>query len=1113
MKRVTLITLSVTLLITFGLTGCKRVTSDSKPEVTPTPVTEVTTSSPAPEKDSTSTPSQSPIVTETPTVQEATPSVSPSATPSGTTATKKPSSTVKPSSTAKPSTTSKPVVTTPAPTTPCLPSAPAKPTTTSSPGTTQAPAATQVPGATSCPDCPTASPTPVVTATPVPTKTPAVTSTPAPTKTPAVTSTPAATKTPEVTMTPEPTKTPEATVTPVPTKTPAPPLSYDGYELKWNDDFNGTSLNTDDWNYEVHDKGWVNNELQEYVKSDQNVYVKDGNLVIEAIKTVDEAGNVSYTSGRINTQGKQDFKYGLFEVKAKVPNGTGFLPAFWMMPTDENLYGQWPRCGEIDIMEVLGSKTDTLFGTIHYGNPHRESQGSHTLNNGNFADEYHTFTCEWEPGKISWYMDGILYHTENDWFSTTVGQGQLTYPAPFDQPFYMILNLAVGGNWPGNPDETNQFDQAKFIIDSVKVYQKDSYDEDVTKPEKDVILRDPDANGNYINNHTFQNAESLDDDDNWGFKLALGGQATATLINNSIKIATTNAGTVDYSVQLVQPNIPMKKGATYQLSFDAYADAARTMKTGITAPDYGYSRYFPDTSLDLTTDKKEYTYTFKMKDSSDANARLEFNLGGTDSNATVYISNVRLTMVKDADPNEVEDKTILADGNHVYNGAFQEGTNRLAYWEITNRKNASVFVTNVNNIRELKVTGTNTLTKDDVLVGQSALALSPNKKYLLTFDARNDLSKELTVAVAGQIFTETLSPTMKTYSIPFTTSDEVQTYNLLFSLGLDGVTYLDNVRIVEDTMIKNGDFSAGFAGYEIFTDSSADATYVVDSLNEDNAADFTIRNTSDQDWKIQLKQNNVGLENGKWYKLTFKAKSSLDRKIRVIMQGGEEKGWAVYSGENTVSLTEDYQTFEKVFQMTADTDPQAFLSICLGAINNEQISVSHRVCIDDIAMEEVQAPVVDAPETDGNLLKNGDFSEGQDYWTPAITSPGEASFGIDSNVATFDITNVGTEDWNVQLKQEGLALEQGKTYKVSFTVVSSETRTIKLAMLSSSYAWYGGDDLQLTAGEAKNVEVTFTMNASSDPNTTMVISMGKIDGQDTPISKVSLSNLSLVTVD
>ena len=162
------------------------------------------------------------------------------------------------------------------------------------------------------------------------------------------------------------------------------------YKLVWEDNFDGEKLNLDDWNFEYHEPGWVNAELQAYVDSERNTYVKDGMLYIQAIKEMID-GKPYYTSGRINTQKKHDFQYGRFEVRAKVPSGKGFLPAFWMMPTDESFYGQWPKCGEIDIMEVHGSALSTSYGTLHFGEPHTQKQGSYTLPDGqeNFSEAFH----------------------------------------------------------------------------------------------------------------------------------------------------------------------------------------------------------------------------------------------------------------------------------------------------------------------------------------------------------------------------------------------------------------------------------------------------------------------------------------------------------------------------------------------------------------------------------------------------------------------------------------------------------------------------------------------------------------------------------------------------
>lgn len=248
-------------------------------------------------------------------------------------------------------------------------------------------------------------------------------------------------------------------------------LSYEGYELVWMDDFDGDTLNRKDWNVELHEPGWVNKELQEYVDSTDNIQVKDSNLYLIPIQTRKEDGTYYYTSGRVNTQGKHDFKYGLFEARLRVPRGKGYLPAFWMMPLDEDYYGQWPKCGEIDCMEVLGDKLDTVHGTIHFGEPHEQRQGSWTLEEGNFADEYHLFSCEYMEGCIKWYVDGHFYYETSDWFSAWPGKEKVPYPAPFNQPFHIILNLAVGGEWVGYPEDEN-FEANPYIIDYVKAYQK-----------------------------------------------------------------------------------------------------------------------------------------------------------------------------------------------------------------------------------------------------------------------------------------------------------------------------------------------------------------------------------------------------------------------------------------------------------------------------------------------------------------------------------------------------------------------------------------------------------------------------------------------------------------
>ncbi|MBQ6017863.1 MAG: family 16 glycosylhydrolase [Clostridiales bacterium] len=421
------------------------------------------------------------------------------------------------------------------------------------------------------------------------------------------------------------------------TETPA----IEGYNLLWSDEFDGSGeMDLTKWNYEPHEPGWTNNELQEYTTSTDNVFVKDGNLVLKALKT-EKDGITHYTSGKVTGQNKTDFKYGKVVVSAKVPEGQGLWPAIWMMPKDESYYGQWPKCGEIDIMESLGHDTTVSYSTIHYGEPHGEQQGTITKEGDErFSAKFHEYSVEWEPGEMRFYTDGELVLTCNDWFTAVEGEDDKPYPAPFDQPFFVQMNLAVGGDWPGNPDETTNFDNAEFLIDYVRVYQKDAYDTNVTKPP--MTFRDPLADGNYIRNGDFSVAEDLTDDIDWKFLLFYEGVGQAEIKDGEMIITSSNCGTEEYSVQLVHPDIAMYKGHKYRITFDIRADEARKCIVCISAPNAGWIRYFPDTSIDLTTEWQTFTFEFEMKEKDDNNGRLEFNMGKHGDTATIHLTNVRV---------------------------------------------------------------------------------------------------------------------------------------------------------------------------------------------------------------------------------------------------------------------------------------------------------------------------------------------------------------------------------------------------------------------------------------------------------------------------------------
>lgn len=889
-------------------------------------------------------------------------------------------------------------------------------------------------------------------------------------------------------------------------------LTKEGYKEVWREDFNGNSLNRSDWNVELHDPGWVNNEWQAYVDSEENIQVKDGNLLLKPVEKVNADGTKSYTSGRVNTQNKHDFKYGYFECRAKVPTGKGYLPAFWMMPTDENLYGQWPKCGEIDMMEVMGHETNKLYGTIHYGDPHDQSQGTYTVaEKDNFADNYHTYACEWLPGKIIWYVDGVKYHEESDWFSAKIGQGgEVTYPAPFDQQFYIILNLAVGGSWVGYPDETTTYEDQAFAIDYVKVYQKDNYDENVEKPKKEVILRDPNTDGNYINNGDFSVVEELTDDTDWKFLTALSGKGEAEIRNNELVIRTDNVGTADYSIQLVQANLPMQKGGKYRVSFDAYAAQTRTMIIDISGPDHNYTRYFPDTKVDLTTEKKTYTYEFQMAGNDDANGRLEFNLGNTASGASVYLSNVRVEKTGFEQIKEDTTKKVLADGNCVYNGSFEQGAGRLGSWEITNNAQAEITVTSLEDGRRLKVTSAPGTKEGEVLVGQSGLALNDGTNYVLSFSAQAEEPKTIKVATAGLLFDANVTTEKQTFTYSFTTEDEAK--NLVFDLGIGTTVYLDQIRIEEDSLIKNGSFNAGFAGFEAYCYTPSNVTYVVDSLQEDNAADFTINDTGEQDWHIQLKQNGVKLEKDQWYRLSLKMKSSMNRKVSYALQRNgatHNDDWTPYC-QKIVELNGDYQTFTSEFQMVYDTDNDTIFNVTMGAVDGVQIKENHRICIDEITLEKIDAPI----EPGANLLKNGDFAENtSDNWETSLLYGN--SFTVEENKAVFHMAALGEEEYSCQFIQKNLKVESGASYRVKFTADSTAARKIKFAlMIPDIWDWYAGADVQLEEGtHTYSYDVTISADKSTTDQMAFYLTMGHISGEDDNNlgeHTITLSDISII---
>jgi len=232
--------------------------------------------------------------------------------------------------------------------------------------------------------------------------------------------------------------------------------------LIWAEEFDYTGLPDPTWwNMETGGGGWGNNELQYYTNTASNAYVNNGVLTITARK--EQVGGRNYTSARITTQNKFDFKYGRIEARIKLPYGQGIWPAFWMLGANFGQVG-WPSCGEIDIMEMVGgtNKDNTCHSTIHWDNngSHAQYGQSYTLPSGILADNFHVFSVRWNAQSIRGYINDIKYFEAD---ITPAGLNE------FQKNFFIILNVAVGGNWPGSPDDSTVFPQT-MEVDWVRVY-------------------------------------------------------------------------------------------------------------------------------------------------------------------------------------------------------------------------------------------------------------------------------------------------------------------------------------------------------------------------------------------------------------------------------------------------------------------------------------------------------------------------------------------------------------------------------------------------------------------------------------------------------------------
>ncbi|MEK4326810.1 carbohydrate binding domain-containing protein [Paenibacillus sp. FSL R7-0312] len=923
-------------------------------------------------------------------------------------------------------------------------------------------------------------------------------------------------------MTPAPTATAGATPTATPVVTP--PTPDNPWELVWNDEFDGSSIDKTKWN--VQDTGTVyNNELEYYHPDNASLETESGQGVLALEARKEAYGGKSYTSGKLTSKLKGDWTYGKFTVRAKLPIQQGMWPAIWMMPTDEEKqYGPWPGSGEMDIMELTGpvagdaEKADlyprTVHGSLHYDIPHTSQSKTYILPEGTtFADAYHDFTLEWLPGLIRYYVDGKMYFETSDWGTKAEGQPDYyTYPAPFDRPFYMILNLAVGGDWPGNPAADFQSD--KMYVDYVRVYKYNKLDQwpDVTgqrptKPELSTPQRPALADGNQIYNGDFTGAEAVQGPpEYWELIENAGGEGTASVVDDiekgkAVKVAVSKAGTQNYSIQLAQKPLLLEKGKSYKVTFDAKADAARPLMSKLTEFGGGWTAYSMERNFQLTPNWQSYEYTFNMSKSSDNNVRFEFNLGLNDIAA--YFDNVR---VVETEPLPVV-RTPLPDGNLIYNGGFELGEGRLGYWTFAVKPEsgaaAKASVTNALELplmkREFKAdVQTAGGSAEDVTLIQTGIPVTAGGVYQLTFEARSEQEQPVGIKLDGgdgkTVYpdgaTFTLTPEWKSYTAEIELSGASGTEGTLsFLLGqAPGQTEIDNVRLVR--MIDPPVFT-NYLHLRGDQNWRSSGTGLIPS--GEGGKDITDMDQGDYvEYKVVLPQAASIVPVARVS--SIQADSGLELSV---LDAGKQSVVTTSVYSTAIGDTGGLHSYRAIIGAPLEL-PAGIYYFRLGGSG-------YNLAWLDLTRELVVNGRFKGDSTEGWTLYKRDWDS-----NPVKNTVMNAVYGA----LRVDLGGTGDEDWNVQVKQGGVPVELGKKYLLRFDGEASIARDIRVLVQhdgTSDNNWTPYTNETVSLSEAGgHYEYLFTAPAS-DPAAVLQFSLGKVNGL-LGEHTVRLSNISLLQV-
>lgn len=578
------------------------------------------------------------------------------------------------------------------------------------------------------------------------------------------------------------------------TKTEEDENMVEDWQLVWSDEFNSSEIDQNNWTFEIGngaDKGipgWGNNELEYYTDSSENAYIENGSLIIQALEeektfTVNNTEyTTGYTSARMITEGKVSTTYGRIEASVKVPSDQGIWSAFWMLGQNIATVG-WPQCGEIDILEYIGSNVSEIHGTVHGAVTAGAGINGHVDLGIDLSQDYHVYAIEWDEDEVEFYLDDVLYHIVNkDETAYEYGPEEWVY----DHEHYLILNLAVGGNWPGAPDASTVFPN-QMAVDYIRIYE-DINPASIDGEEVIDTIYELEPETSSVDG--FVNGTFDVDSEGWTSYIHYDAVGSFDVIAGEAVFALESDGNEDYSAHIYQGPFLFDGTKAYTVEFDARADISRDLL--VVVDNAGYYRFVNEV-LPLDSTMSTYSVTFTVPDEE---ATLKFLAGELGNNITgmnnIYIDNVKLFEVgANAEPT---DNIIYDEGsNMIVDSAFQ-------IWEQDEWSGPGAgTMTQSSGVLTIDVTSVGNSYSPQVF--QDGLVFENGGEYLVRFDASSLVSKTINVNVGKAL---TTAPWWVGY-VPTQTyvlDTQVNTYEFAFTMTEESY---DNGKIVFELGTVNGD--------------------------------------------------------------------------------------------------------------------------------------------------------------------------------------------------------------------------------------------------------------------------------------------------------------------